>query len=194
MEIIETNNLTTLNNSYIDNNQGDKSQIEIIKQEDTQGDKHQFNTSWDIWYHHSLNDWSIGGYRKIFSISNIKTFWDFHNNIECIGGINNLNFFLMRKDITPIWEDPKNRSGGCWSVLVPIAKSYDVWEELSVAMVGELLIKDSKCITGLSINVKNNVSVIKIWNNNRTLNDPILLPSFLKKYGNIIYRKHQLDY
>jgi len=168
-------------------------ELENIKVIDL-GEKYQFNTSWDIWYHHSLNDWSIGGYRKIFSINNIKSFWDFHNNIDCIGGITNLHFFLMRKDITPIYEDTKNRNGGVWSMLVPISKSYEVWEEIAALMCGETLIKDMSIITGLSINLKNNVSVIKIWNNDRTKNDSNILPAFLKPYGNIIYRKHQLDF
>ena len=158
------------------------------------GEKYQFNNGWDIWYHHALNDWLIGGYRKIFNINNIKNFWDFHNNINCIGGINNLHFFLMRKDITPIYEDTKNRNGGVWSMLVPIAKAQEVWEEIAAAMCGEYLVKDMSIITGLSINLKNNVSVIKIWNNDRTKNDPTILPDFLKQYGNIIYRKHPLDY
>lgn len=158
------------------------------------GEKYQFNNGWDIWYHHSLNDWSISGYRKIFSINNIKNFWDFHNNIDCIGGITNLHFFLMRRDITPIYEDTKNRNGGVWSMLVPITKSYEVWEEIASSICGETLLKDMSIITGLSINLKNNVSVIKIWNNDRTKNDPSILPQFLKSNGNIIYRKHQLDF
>ncbi len=156
------------------------------------GETHLFNTKWDIWYHHSLDDWSIGGYRKIFTINNIKDFWDFHNNIDCLGGITNLNFFMMRENITPIWEDPKNRSGGCWSVLVPIVSANKVWKELAVMMVSENLLPN--IITGVSINIKNGTSVFKIWNNDRIKNDPSMLPSFLKPYGNIIYRKHQLNY
>ena len=158
------------------------------------GEKYQFVTGWDIWYHHSLNDWSVSGYRKIFSITNIKTFWDFHNNVDCIGGINNLHFFMMRKDITPIYEDTKNRSGGCFSVLVPTNESHSVWEKIAACMCGETLVKDTFGITGLSINQKSNVSVIKIWNNDRTKNDPSILPAFIRKYGNIIYQKHKLDF
>jgi len=159
------------------------------------GEKYQFNTAWDIWYHHSLNDWSVGGYRNIdLTISNIKNFWDFHNNINCIGGINNLHFFMMRKGITPIYEDTRNRNGGCWSILVPINESYEVWERIAVGLCGETLIKDNSIITGLSINQKSNVAVIKIWNNDRTKNDPTVLPSFIRRYGNIIYQKHKLDF
>jgi hypothetical protein len=158
------------------------------------GEKYQFANNWDIWYHHSLNDWTVSGYRKIFSILNIKTFWDFHNNIDCIGGINNLHFFLMRKGITPIYEDTRNRNGGCFSVLVPINESYAVWEKLAAGLCGETLIKDNGILSGLSINQKSNVSVIKIWNNDRTKNDPAILPQFIRKYGNIIYQKHKLDF
>jgi hypothetical protein len=174
------------------------SESEITKQENfvvlDLGDKYQFNTNWDIWYHHSLNDWSVNGYKKIFSVSNIKTFWDFHNNIDCIGGINNLHFFMMRKDIAPIYEDTKNRNGGCWSILVPLTEAYIVWEKIAVGLCGETFIKDCSIITGLSINQKSNQAVIKIWNNDRTKNDPLMLPQFVRKYGNVIYQKHKLDF
>ena len=61
------------------------------------GEKYQFANNWDVWYHHSLNDWTVSGYRKIFSILNIKTFWDFHNNIDCIGGTRSKNADLGLK-------------------------------------------------------------------------------------------------
>ena len=191
MELIDT--FENNQNQNIINNTAQTEKL-VIHEEIDLGENHVFNTSWDIWYHHSLNDWSIGGYKRIFPIDNIKTFWDFHNNINCLGGITNLNFFMMRRDITPIWEDLKNRNGGCWSILVPLINAYTIWEELAILMVGENLVQDSVIITGLSINVKSNTSVIKIWNNNRSYNDAKLLPSFLKQYGNIIYRNHQLDY
>jgi hypothetical protein len=79
-------------------------------------------------------------------------------------------------------------------MLVPLGKAQEVWDEIAAAMCGEYLVKDMSIITGLSINLKNNVSVIKIWNNDRIKNDSSILPDFLKQYGNIIYRKHQLDF
>ena len=47
----------------------------------------KFNCQWDVWYHHSLDDWSVAGYRKIFEIKTVKDFWNFHNNIGCLGGL-----------------------------------------------------------------------------------------------------------
>jgi hypothetical protein len=158
------------------------------------GEQYQFNDSWDIWYHHSLNDWNISGYRKIYTISNIKEFWAFYNNIHCIGGINNLNFYMMRKDITPIWEDAKNRNGGAWSLLVNLDESYECWEKIAIYLVGETLLQDNSQITGISIDQKNNKSVIKIWNNDRTKKDLSFLPLFIKNHGTIIYKNHKLNF
>ena len=72
----------------------------------------KFNSEWNLWYHHELNNWRVDGYRKIFHVKNIKEFWDLHNNIDCLGGITNQHFFLMRDNILPIWEDSANRNGG----------------------------------------------------------------------------------
>lgn len=153
-------------------------------------DNYILNDTWNIWYHHSLNMWTIDGYRNIFSIKTIKDFWDFHNNIECLGGINNVHFFLMKNDIKPIWEDNNNRNGGCWSTLVPLDESYNIWEKLAVDMISNQF---GKSINGISINQKNNVSIIKIWNSDKNLKDNIKIPDYIRKYGNVIYRPHKVN-
>lgn len=159
---------------------------------DSLGSNYAFARPWHVWYHHSLNEWTLRGYKRIFTITNIKEFWDFHNNIECIGGINNLHFFLMRDGVTPIWEDAENRNGGAWSVLVPLDQAYHVWEQLAVAMVGGTLLPEG--CTGISINQKNNVSIIKIWNADKGIKDIALLPEVVRKFGNVIYRPHKVTH
>lgn len=159
------------------------------------GSEYTFKNEWNVWYHHSLNDWSINGYNKIFTIKTIKDFWDFHNNINCIGGINNVHFFLMKNNISPIWEDPHNKNGGSWSMLIPLEQAYNMWEKIAIDMVNSTLLGNySSSITGMSINQKNNVSIIKIWNNNKNIKDGSLLPDYIPKCGNVIYRPHKLSY
>lgn len=150
------------------------------------------NCQWNVWYHHSLNNWLIGGYRKIFEIKSIRDFWEFHNNINCLGGINNLHFFIMRDGITPVYEDIKNRAGGTWSMLVPLQKAYLSWEFIAIQLVGETLSINPLSITGISINVKSDVSVIKIWNNNKTTNKIDQLTKIPNLQSEIIYRQHKL--
>jgi len=155
----------------------------------------QLNSQWIVWYHDKVDNWTINGYKNIYTINNIRSFWDFNNYINTIGGINCMNFFLMRDNITPIWEDEKNKNGGCWSILIPISDTVNIWNKLSAHILGETFIeKYPNLITGISISQKNNVSIIKIWNNDKNIKDQTLLPDYLIKYGNIIYRPHKLMY
>ena len=163
----------------------------------------KFNSDWNLWYHHELNNWRVDGYRKIFHIKNIKDFWDLHNNIDCLGGITNQHFFLMRDNILPIWEDSANRNGGSWSIkLNDISNVFNIWLKLSILMMGENIVKDerhkvSKLVVGLSLNLRNqNTCIIKIWNRDASLNSIKLLhDDITKEFGyNIIYKKNMVEY
>jgi hypothetical protein len=162
-----------------------------------------FSNPWHLWYHHELDNWKISGYRKIFTINSIKDFWELHHNIECIGGINNQNFFLMRDGVDPIWEDVKNRNGGCWSIkLTDTSRNFNTWLKLSMYMVGDNMFKDikndeQKVITGLSINLRNsNTTIIKIWNSDTRYNSiKLLQDDITRDFGyNIIYKKNNVEY
>jgi hypothetical protein len=144
--------------------------------------------SWNLWYHHILNDWTLSGYKKIYTINTIKDFWDIYNNINLIEELNNLHLYFMRNNVTPIWEDNNNKNGGVWSILVNIDHAFELWEKLSVDLVSQTIFDNN--INGISINQKNNIFIIKIWNNNKNLKNNTTLPSYLNDYGNIIYKPH----
>ena len=118
---------------------------------------------WTLWFHNSINDWTIKGYTKLLKITNIKEYLYFLNNYNLLGGINNNHFFFMRENIKPIWEDPLNKNGGCISIKVEINKIENTWDLLSSYIIGET-IPDSLNINGISICIKNpNYSIIQIW-------------------------------
>ena len=109
----------------------------------------------------------------------------------------------MRDGVDPIWEDPRNRSGGCWSIkLTEISKNFNVWLKLALRMVGETMFKDpkldeQKIITGLSINLRNaNTTIIKIWNSDTKYSSiKFLQDDITKDFGyNIIYKKNNVEY
>jgi len=126
------------------------------------------NTVWNIWYHNKTDDWSIKGYIRLpLEIVDMKSYWEFHNNLTCIGNITNQHFFMMRNGITPIYEDPSNKNGGRWSVLVSLDKANDAWIAISKLIVGENFTDDPLSINGITASVKSNVCVIQIWNNNK---------------------------
>jgi translation initiation factor 4E len=154
----------------------------------------QLKYSWILWYHYDKDNWKLSGYKHIYKIDNIINFWKLYNNFNVIGGISNKHFFLMRENITPLWEDNENINGGCWSFKVCENQADELWEDLSVyLLINKLCPTISDEIVGLSICLKkNNNVVIKIWNTNSKNNSLKLInENILKKWGtDIIYIAH----
>ena len=156
----------------------------------------EFQNNWTVWYHNSKDDWTINGYKKLYTIKTIEDYWKLYNNWEQLGTINNKHFFIMKNDITPIWEDKNNKNGGCWSYKVSENMAQQLWDDLSLHLVTENLSSIENDIVGLSACLKkNNFSVIKIWNKESKNNNLNLLANeILKKYGHdIIYIAHMPD-
>ena len=157
----------------------------------------KLNSNWSIWYHHQKNNWKLDSYKNIYTFKNIKDFWNFNNNLNLIGGINTQHYFMMREDITPIWEDKHNKEGGCWSIKIPVEKSFELWIKLSMYIIGETLTDDEYLVNGISICAKNtSTSVVKIWiNDNKKSSIKNLPTDILNEYGfNIIYKSHIPEY
>ena len=154
----------------------------------------EFNNKWNLWYHHEKDNWDLSGFKKIYTIENVEQFWTLFNNWNSLGGINYKHFFIMKNNITPIWEDPKNINGGCWSFKVNYQTASELWENLSTYLVTEKI--SNQEIVGISICLKkNNNIVIKIWNTDSNKNSlSYLNEKLLQKWGtDIIYIAHMPD-
>lgn len=151
---------------------------------------------WSLWYHHEKDNWKLSGYKKIYDIEAVSDFWKLYNNWDKIKGVNSKHYFLMKENITPIWEDPQNINGGCWSYKVNDDLSPKLWNDLSIYLVNEAIIANSDEIVGLSICLKkNNNVVLKIWNkNSKNSSLNLINKDILKKWGTeIIYIAHMPD-
>lgn len=63
----------------------------------------------------------------------------------------------MREGIKPIWEDVKNRNGGCFSYKVINKNVYDVWREFTYALVGNTISTNESfvaSVNGITISPK----------------------------------------
>ena len=155
----------------------------------------KLNDKWFIWYHRNKDNWdNLSSYEKIYEIDTIESYWQFHNNWDKVGGIINKHFFLMKNNITPMYEDKQNCNGGCWSFKVDNNLAEELWEDLSVYLLcGQLCPTIMNEIVGLSACLKkNNSIVIKIWNTDSNNNSLKLInENILKKWGtDIIYIAH----
>ena len=92
--------------------------------------------------------------------------------------ITNCMLFIMRDGIKPMWEDPKNRKGGCFSYKINNKSVSSVWKNLSYSLVGESLTENLNvrpCINGITISPKKNFCIVKIWLASCNYQNPVVI-------------------
>lgn len=160
---------------------------------------HTLNGKWNLYYHLPQdNDWSLSSYTIIMdSINTIESVVSLNEKIhENI--VKSCMLFVMREGITPMWEDSKNRHGGCFSYKVTNKYVFEVWKKLFCLLCGESLCADpgnSKYVNGITISPKKNFCIIKIWLNTSEFQDPgfIINIQNLSKQG-CLFKKHEPEF
>lgn len=151
------------------------------------------NDIWNIYFHDpNDNNWNTNSYINIGSVSSISDFW--HHQI-CLGSnIHKGMFFIMREYVFPMWDDKENINGGCLSIKILKENIPAYWEDLSIKLLGETLLKEEyrdkwNLINGISTSPKKHFCIIKIWLKDESLQSKEcfdLLPS----HGEIIYKSN----
>jgi hypothetical protein len=155
-------------------------------------DDFKLNDTWVLWYH-DPNDvnWEIKSYKQVSTISTIGEFWDTYDFLENTV-IENSMFFIMREGINPLWEDPKNVDGGCWSFKIQKGNIKKYWSELSIYLLGENITKKECLINGLSISPKKTFCIIKIWNSDKKIcNKDQLNKKMEIPFESCIFKEHK---
>lgn len=155
---------------------------------------HMLSNKWVLWFHDpSDTEWGLNSYMNVFEFDSIELFWHLFNNIDK-QTITQGMFFIMKKDIVPLWEDKKNENGGCWSYRIQKKNAHDAWINLAMALCGNHLTDEKyiKSINGISISPKKSFCIIKIWNNDSSINN-IKIINKIDKLDNSdsIYRAHK---
>lgn len=160
---------------------------------------HSLNDKWDMYYHLPQDkNWGVDSYMTIdSSIDSIETILKLNENLHD-NIIKNTMLFIMKSGITPMWEDPKNREGGCFSYKITNKFVVDVWKKLSLLLCGNsLCIKPeyNKHVNGITISPKKNFCIIKIWLNVCTIQDPSIITNIpnLSTQG-CLFKKHEPEY
>jgi len=154
---------------------------------------HKLNSNWKFWFHDPLdNNWKLESYKDIYTIDSIESYWklySFLNNKI----IENSMLFLMRDTIEPLWEHQENIKGGCWSLKIPKGNIFDIWNDISIALLSESISnQDTININGISISPKKNFCIIKIWTNKNINNIKNLNPITNLSYDGIIFKSHSI--
>ena len=159
---------------------------------------HALNSNWTLWAHlpHDT-DWSLSSYKKVHTFNTIEHLKAL-NELIPDKMIKNCMLFIMRDDTKPIWEDPVNRNGGCFSYKIFNKNVTCIWNILCYAITGECLSSNKQfvsSITGLTISPKKNFCIIKIWMSVSDYQDPDIIVDIpnLIKHG-CLFKTHQPEF
>lgn len=157
--------------------------------------QHALNDKW-VLYHHlpSNKNWTLSGYNVLLDdIDTVEKAISINENTP-EKMIKYSMLFLMRKGVTPLWEDPRNKQGGCFSYKVVNKYVEQVWREMFYLACGESLgLNDSYSshINGITISPKKNFCIIKIWLQDQNHQDPNMIQTIehLTKNG-VVFKMH----
>ena len=132
-----------------------------------QESQHRLQTAWILWSHlPQLNDWTLSSYVRIYRMTTMEEVIAIMEAIPTVM-IETCMLFLMKEGINPIWEDPKNRTGGCFAYKVAETNVPTVWKELSYIVTGEStsirVPEFNRFVNGITISPKKHFCIIKIW-------------------------------
>ena len=164
-----------------------------------QSPKYDLNDKWNLYYHlPDDKNWDITSYTTILGdIQSAEEIIALNKQISD-SVISKCMLFFMRKGIAPMWEDSKNRSGGCFSYRILNKQVPDVWRSLVCLCCGETLatnVAHSTHINGVTISPKKNFCIIKIWLDTTEFQDPV----FIKQIASLpiqgcLFKKHEPEF
>ena len=166
--------------------------------EETVANFHSLSDKWVFWAHlpHDT-DWTMKSYIKIVELNTLEEMIALY---KCLPEkmIKNCMLFFMRKNIKPIWEDPKNKEGGCFSFKVNNKKVAQIWKQMSFVLAGNTLANDlkfAKNINGITISPKKSFCIMKLWVSNTNVQHTrkLTLVKGLNQNG-CIFKKHKPEY
>jgi Eukaryotic initiation factor 4E len=159
---------------------------------------HTLSDTWILWAHlpHDT-DWGIKSYTKIFEFYTLEQAVTITEMLPP-KLIVNCMLFLMRKGINPIWEDERNRNGGCFSYKIINKDVPGAWKQMSYLLVGETMSDNINIIShinGITISPKKNFCIMKVWVANCLFQDATVIRDVegVSSHG-CLFKRHVPEY
>lgn len=160
---------------------------------------HNLSDKWTLWAHlpHDT-DWSIKSYKNIYTVSFVEETIALVETLPDIL-IKNCMLFFMRDGIKPIWEEPKNRNGGCFSYKISEKNVASTWKHLCYLVSGQAISKNLSFVnklTGITISPKKKFCIIKIWMTDCENQNPEVITNELKDISpnGCLFKRHAPEY
>lgn len=159
---------------------------------------HKLSDRWTLWAHLPHNtDWSLKSYIPISTFTTVEETIAVTESLPT-PLVENCMLFMMKQGISPMWEDPKNRDGGCFSYKVPNKSVVKAWSELTYRIVGGSISIGApfiNSVTGITISPKKNFCIIKIWMTNCNHQNPgVVMPVKGLLPQGCLFKKHTPEF
>lgn len=179
------------NNRFYANNQYNKQYVNNQRnKQNINNNQNILNSSWKVYIHNlTEKDWTLDSYKFVFEIKSIGDFWTFFNNVK---DFRKFNFYIMRGNIKPVYEDPENKNGYSYSYIIPGRKVTDTFTDILVKMVSENLLNDKNFneVCGISLTPKlKGISILKVWLKNK--NNVLKLNTYNENLMNGRFQLHK---
>lgn len=171
--------------------------VSELNKSDTQ--THKLHGTWTLYAHlpHDT-DWSAVSYKQIMVFDTVEEAVLLTESLPH-KMIKNCMLFMMRGNIKPMWEDPDNRKGGCFSYKVSNKIVPETWRALTYSTVGETLGSSlivQNAVNGITISPKKNFCVIKVWMANCDNHNPKIIQEVcpaISSYG-CLFKTHNPEF
>jgi hypothetical protein len=160
---------------------------------------HKLKYKWNLWAHLPQDpDWTVKSYKKIYQFKTVEEAIAITESLPA-DLVKNCMLFIMRDGVTPMWEDPKNRNGGCFSYKVSNKNVFEVWRDLTYVLIGESISTNSvfvNSVTGITISPKKNFCIVKIWMTNCDHQNPVIVTSEVRNLTpqGCLFKKHTPEF
>lgn len=203
-----TKNIYNIRQNEIKTNCKTEHKTQLCSDEPYPGDDMKLNTYWDVWIHENDNkSWSLESYKSIYEINSVGNMWRLLNMFNNFDKTTR-QYYIMRKGITPIWEDNNNKKGGICSIMIENIKTYDTLNSnigvdtfiaLCILILNESFVVNNNIINGMCYSVKSRCVLIKLWIKDYDLNKnfkgkmPLSILEHIDSVLNEINNKHKND-
>lgn len=160
---------------------------------------HKLKNKWNLWAHLPQDpEWTLKSYKLIYKFITVEETIAITETLpEPL--VKNCMLYIMKDGINPMWEDPKNRSGGCFSYKVSNKNVLDVWRDLTYVLVGETTsvnLPFVNSVTGITISPKKNFCIVKIWMSNCDHQNPQVVTNQVKYLipQGCLFKKHTPEF
>lgn len=161
--------------------------------------KYVLHDKWNMYYHLPHNkQWDLKSYTVILGGIHYAEEVVSLNDAISDGVIKQCMLFVMRDGITPMWEDPKNRNGGCFSFKVVNKFVPEIWRTLVLLLCGETLTTKRDVhehVNGITISPKKNFCIVKIWLDTTEYKDPAIIAKIVNlPTEGCLFKKHEPEF